>query len=83
MLYVDNQSAITFAKHPSFSRESKHIDTKYHFVRERAEFGHLIIKYVSSNNQIADILTKILPRPQFEFLRNHLSLVRLHQTEGM
>ena len=69
-LLVDNASAIRLAKNPEFHKRSKHIDIRYHFVRERVQEGELVVEYVRSKDQAADILTKPIPRVQFEELRS-------------
>lgn len=55
---VDNQSAIKLVKNPEFHKRSKHIDIKFHFVRDLCLKGDIKIVYVDSKNQIADMLTK-------------------------
>lgn len=75
VLLVDNASALKLSKNPEFHKRSKHIDVRFHFVRERVTNGQLIIKQVSSKNQAADILTKPIPRVQFEVLRCMLGMI--------
>jgi hypothetical protein len=60
-LYVDNNSAIALMKNPVFHGRSKHIDIKYHFIRECVEHGQIKVKRVSTLEQKADSLTKALP----------------------
>jgi hypothetical protein len=55
-LFVDNNSAIALMKNPMFHGRSKHIDIKYHFIRECVERGRIIVKRVCT-----DPLTKALP----------------------
>ena len=62
----DNQGAIAMAKNPVGHAGTKHIDMRYHFVRERVQNGAIILKYVRSGDMIADILTKPLPKHSFE-----------------
>lgn len=62
-------SAIKLAKNPEFHRRIKHIDIPYHFVRDLYEKGMIDIKYVKSEDQYADILTKPLAMPKFELMR--------------
>ena len=57
---VDNKSAIALAKNPVFHNQSKHIDTRYHWIRECITRKDVQIKYVKSQDQIADIFTKLL-----------------------
>jgi len=74
-LYVDNTSAIALMKNPVFHGRSKHIDTKYHFIRECVERGQTVVKRISTNDQKADILTKPMAAGKFEVMR-HLIGVR-------
>ena len=62
----DNQGAIAIAKNPVGHARTKHIDMRYHFVREGVQNGAIILKYVASGDMIADILTKPLPKHPFE-----------------
>jgi len=60
-LFVDNNSAIALMKNAVFHGRSKHIDIKYHFIRECIEGGQIMVKRVGTNEQKADALTKPLP----------------------
>jgi len=73
-LYVDNQSAIKLSKNPELHKRTKHIDIRYHFLREKYESGEISIAYIPFEIQKADILTKALSR--FRMLRERLSLIR-------
>ena len=57
-LGVDNQSALALAKNPICHQRSKHIDVKYHFIRDEVEKGNIKLEYVSSSENRADIFTK-------------------------
>ncbi|XP_074378547.1 secreted RxLR effector protein 161-like [Apium graveolens] len=58
VLHIDNKSAIDLTKNPVFHGRSKHINIRYHFIRERVERKEIVIKHVSTDLQRADILTK-------------------------
>ncbi len=62
LLYADNQSAIAIIKNPGFNERTKHIDTKYHFVRDAYRKGMLQLEYIPTADMTADIMTKALPR---------------------
>ena len=62
-LYVDDESAIRLIKNPEFHGRSKHIDTKYHYVCELYYQGFIDVKYIRTEDQVADILTEALLKP--------------------
>ena len=62
----DNQSCIKMCHNPVMHKRSKHIDTKFHFIRERVENKEIKIHYVPTEEMTADILTKSLPRVKVE-----------------
>ena len=64
-LMVDNRPAIALAKNPVLHDRSKHIDVKFHFLRDCIDGGQIIIEFVETGRQLADILTKPLGRLQF------------------
>ena len=64
----DNQGAIAMAKNPVGHARTKHIDIRYHFVREGVQNGAIFLNYVATDEMIADILTKPLPKHPFEKL---------------
>ncbi|GKA66765.1 ribonuclease H-like domain, reverse transcriptase, RNA-dependent DNA polymerase [Tanacetum coccineum] len=68
-IQVDNKSAIALMKNPVFHGRSKHIDTKYHFIRECVKRGDIQVKFVSGEYQKAYILTKALPKIRFLTMR--------------
>eukprot|EP00253_Pinus_taeda_P023216 PITA_23216 len=55
--------------------ERKHINNKYHYIRELAQNGVLQLQYISIDEQVADILTKSLPNKKLVYLRDKLGLV--------
>ena len=71
----DNQGAIAMAKNPVGHKRTKHIDIKHHFVREAVNAGTITLEYCETKHMLADILTKPLPKPQFEMLRGKLGLI--------
>ncbi|KAJ0558737.1 putative RNA-directed DNA polymerase [Helianthus annuus] len=79
-LMVDNEGAIALMKNPVFHGRSKHIDTKYHFIRECVERGLIVVKHVNGNLQKADIFTKSLPRLKFAEMK---SLIGVKECEEL
>lgn len=78
-LYIDNKSAIDLAKNPVFHGRSKHIDIRYHLIRECVEKGEIIVKHISSEHERADSLTKALAAAKFETMRKLLGVQDLKQ----
>ncbi|GKA43848.1 ribonuclease H-like domain, reverse transcriptase, RNA-dependent DNA polymerase [Tanacetum coccineum] len=76
-IQVDNKSAIALMKNPVFHGRSKHIDTKYHFIRECIEREDIQVEFVNGEYQKADILTKALPRIKFLTMRQFIGLKNL------
>ncbi|XP_074356695.1 secreted RxLR effector protein 161-like [Apium graveolens] len=77
ILHVDNRSAIELMKNPVQHGRSKHIDVRFHFIRECIEEGKLVVKFVVSQEQRADILTKPLGRIKFEEMRKAIGITDL------
>ena len=73
-IYCDNQSVIAMAKNPVFHGKTKHIKSKYHFGREVEAEKEVRLVHCSSEDQIADILTKTLSKGRFETLRKRLGV---------
>jgi hypothetical protein len=76
-LKVDNKSAIALAKNPVFHERSKHIDIRYHFIRDCLEEGSISTSFIKTSDQLADILTKSLGRMKFQELRARIGMVQI------
>lgn len=75
-IYCDNQGAIALAKHPESHQRTKHIDLRYHHIREKEEDGTIAIKYLPTKKMIADGFTKSLPSTQLNTFVENLGLER-------
>jgi hypothetical protein len=74
VIYGDSQSAIALTKNPEFYARTKHVDIQHHFVREKQQSGEVDPRYIPTEQQVVDGLTKALPRNKFEAFRNALGL---------
>ena len=74
ILCVDNQGAIFAASNPVLHKHMKHIDIKYHAIQEWIKDEQIELQYISTEGQLADILTKSLPYERFKQLRNKIGL---------
>jgi hypothetical protein len=59
-IYCDNKSTIALSNNHVFHKRKKHIDTRYHFIRELVNNGELILQHCKSKEQLGDIFTKDL-----------------------
>ena len=78
-LYCDNISAINISKNPVQHSKTKHIDIRRHFIRELVEDKKIILEYIPTEKQLADIFTKALDATRFESLRSSLGLCYMEQ----
>ena len=76
VIYCDNQSCIKLTENPMFHDQSKHIEIRYHFIRDCVQRGVVKLEYISTNEQVADILTKSLPRGKHVFFRYKMGVVK-------
>jgi transposase InsO family protein len=74
-IFCDNTSAIALSKNHVFHKKSKHIDTRFHFIRELVNNGDIALQFCGSRDQLADIFTKPLGKSVFDFQRQHLGIV--------
>ncbi|GJS89803.1 hypothetical protein Tco_0772439 [Tanacetum coccineum] len=73
-LYYDNKSAIALCCNNVQHLRAKHIDVRYHFIKEQVENGIVELCFVQTEYQLADIFTKPLPRERFNFLIEKLGM---------
>ena len=66
MLNCDNQGAITLLKDKKFHVWTKHINIHYHFVQEAVENRKIVVKYIPTDENLADIFTKPLVKAKFQ-----------------
>ena len=81
-IYCDNQGAITLAKDNKFHSQTKHINLRYHFIREAVEDNKIRFEYIPMDENVADIFTKALLRPRFMGFVESLGLSTRGRNEG-
>jgi hypothetical protein len=64
------------SENPVFHDKSKHIDIKYHYVRDMVQKGAVRLQYIATDEQVADVLTKPLSRVKFEYFRDKLGVIQ-------
>ncbi|GKD86715.1 hypothetical protein Tco_1357869 [Tanacetum coccineum] len=73
-MYCDNKSAIALCCNNVQHSQSKHIDIRFHFIKEQFENGVVELYFVNTEYHLADIFTKSLGRERIEFLINKLGM---------
>lgn len=74
IIQCDNKSAISITRNPSMHGRSRHIDTRFHFIRDLVSNGEINVVYCHTNEQVADVFTKALPNHKFEFFQHALGV---------
>lgn len=77
VIYCDNVGATYLCANPVFHSRMKHIALDYHFTRNMIQAGQLRVSYVSTRDQLADALTKPLPRNHFQQACNKIGVYRV------
>jgi hypothetical protein len=77
--HCDNQGAIALSKDNKFHARTKHIDIHYHYIREAIENKNILMQYIPTDDNIADIFTKALPKLKFN---KFIKLLGLGSLEG-
>lgn len=76
-IMCDNSSSIKLSKNPVLHRRTKHIDVRFHYLRELVNKGKVQLVFCSSENQIADIMTKPVKLEVFEKMRTLLGVRKI------
>ena len=74
IIHCDTQSCLKLTENPIFHDRSKHIELKYHFIRDMVQRGAIKLQYIHTDEQIADILTKPLSFGKFVHFRDELGV---------
>ncbi|KAK6158684.1 hypothetical protein DH2020_005998 [Rehmannia glutinosa] len=80
LIWCDNQSATALAANPVFHARTKHVEIDVHFIREKVLAKEIDVGFVPSEDQITDLLTKVVSAPRFQYLCQQLPLGRLPQS---
>jgi len=76
-MLCDNPTAIQFLNDSKFYQKTKHINKRYHFMRDAIKLKEVAIKYIATNKMIVDLLTKPIPRDAFKAHSLSLELRRV------
>jgi hypothetical protein len=72
ILFCDNQSAIAISQNDKFHNRTKYIDIRHHFIRDAIKNKEVLLEWIESKEQQADILTKSLTKETFTKLRKEI-----------
>ena len=75
VVYCDNFSAIDISKNPVQHSKTKHIEIRYHYIRDLVERKIVALEYIPIERQNADIFTKPLDRSEFKTLRQVIGVI--------
>ncbi|CAN1170240.1 Retrovirus-related Pol polyprotein from transposon TNT 1-94 [Linum perenne] len=73
-IYSDSKAAVAIAHNPVLHDRTKHVEVDKHFIKEKIDGGEVCLPYISTTDQIADILTKGLYKSQFNYLVSKLAM---------
>jgi hypothetical protein len=74
-IFADNQGPITLAKNPENHARTKHVDIKYHYIRQEVSAGIVALQYISTGDMLADVLVKSVTRVKIEVFHLSVELV--------
>ena len=77
-IFTNSQAAISIAKNPVHHDRTKHIEIDRHFMSKKVNTGIIQLNYIPIRQQIADVLTKALPRVSFDELNSKLGLYNIY-----
>ena len=75
LIHHDNKGTLDLAKNPKIKSQTKHIDIKHHFLREKITYGQICLQFAPTTNMQADILTKPLVVTEFIRQRDSIGMV--------
>jgi hypothetical protein len=75
VIYCDNLSYVKLSENHVFHVKSKHIEIKYHYIRDMVQRKAVHVQYLSTQEQVKDVFTKPLAKTKFEYFCERLGLV--------
>ena len=75
MIHCDNQSCVKLSMNLVHHDRTKHMEIKYHYVREMVQRRAVELRYVATKEEIVDVLTKLLCREKFEYFGDMLGVM--------
>ena len=66
LIHGDNQGSLDLARNPVNHQRSKHIDIKYHFIREKCASGEIKLQHVPTGENVADLMTKAATKQKLD-----------------
>ena len=82
-IFCDSTGAQSIASNNVYHKRTKHIDIRYHYIREKVADRTIVINEINSNDNLADIFTKTLPRDQHNLLTSRIGFVNAPTEGGM
>ena len=73
-VYSNNRAAISIAHNPILHDRTTHVEVDKHYIKEKIENGQICMNYIPTGEQLADVLTKGLPKKQFEKMIGKLGM---------
>jgi hypothetical protein len=74
-IHYDNHSCVKLSENPVFHDKSKHIEIKYHYIRDMVQRKTIHVQYLSNHEQISNIFTKPLSKTKFKYFHEKLGLM--------
>ena len=81
-VFTDNQAAIHICEKDVHHDRTKHINIRYHWIRDEIEAKRIQMRYINTSKQPADILTKALSRPSYTTLREFICPTPTHTSRA-
>jgi hypothetical protein len=75
MIHYDNQSCVKLSENPVSHDRSKHVEIKFHYIRDMVLRKAVLVQYLPTDEKIANVLTKPLAKSKFEYFHDKLGVV--------